>query len=204
MNNDSIPWPRKGDKLFKSNVDWWHNACLNHMDKDLCTYAFCYKLAGDRLVEHIKDTRRDIDALVYPTVFLYRQCIELLLKAIILDGNELLDIPEDFPKHHKIDELWRQCRRITEKVWTDGPSEDLDAVEKCINEFSETDPTSMAFRYPTDKNNNPSLPGLTHINLRNLSEVMEKIFFLLAGIDDGIHAYLDEKRHMEAEERGPF
>jgi len=188
--DDSIPWPQKGDQLFKADVDWWHNACLNRFHDNWSLYADGYKRAGDLLVEYIKDARSDQDFLVYPIVFLYRQYLELRLKELIRDGNQLLDVPQEFPKHHKIDKLWGQCRRILEQVWPEGPTEDLDAVEECIRQFSEKDPSSIAFRYPTDKDGNPSLPDLRYINLRNLSEVMARIGSLLDGSSDGISAYL--------------
>jgi hypothetical protein len=199
MISNSIPWPRKGDQLFKADVDWWHNACLNYLHDDWTLYSEGYKRAGDLLVEHMKESRSYQDFLVYPIVFLYRQYIELRLKELIRDGNQLIDNPKKFPKHHKIDELWKHCRRILEKVWPEGPAEDLDAVEECIHQFSEKDPTSMAFRYPTDKNGNRSLPSLSHINLRNLSEVMARISSLLDGTSMAISVYLENKQETEAE-----
>ncbi len=193
MNDNSIPWPKKGDQLFKSDIDWWHNACLNFVYDQWDLYAQGYKLAGDLLVRHVKDTQADQDTLVFPIVFLYRQYLELALKDLITKGSQLLDSPEDPPTHHKIDQLWSQCRRILEAIWPDGPSEDLDAVGECIYQFSEKDPSSMAFRYPTAKDGTPSVPGLKHINLRNLSEVMERISSLLEGSSIGIYEYLGAK-----------
>lgn len=196
MSGNLSPWPRKGDRLFKGDVDWWNNACLNYLHSHWGSYAAGYKLAGDLLIQHIKNARRHQDTLVYPIVFLYRQYIELRLKQLIKDGNLLLEIPNDLPKHHKIDKLWEQCRRILEKVWPEGPAEDLDAVEERIQQFSERDPTSTVFRYPPRKNGSRSLPGLTHINLRNLQEVMARIGSLLDAASTGISVYLDDKFEM--------
>ncbi len=190
-------WPRKGDELFKSDDDWWHNACLNRLPDPSGLYVLGYKRAGDVLVEYIKDTRFEQDILVYPTVFLYRQYIELRLKEIIKYGNQLFDTPGEIPKHHKIDELWKQSRKILERVWPESTAEDRNAVEECIHQFSKIDPTSTAFRYPTDKDGNRSLPGSRNINLRNLAEVMERIAMLLDGASMGISHYLDEKHEME-------
>ena len=208
MFDNDIPWPRNGDQLFKVDDDWWHNACLNYLHDGWTLYADAYKRAGDLLVEHNKENYKDKDLLIYPVVFLYRQYIELRLKELIQEGNQLLDIPEKFPKHHRIDELWKHCRRILEKVWPGGPADDLEAVEECILQFSEKDHTSMAFRYPTDKNGNPSLPGLRNINLRNLAEVIARIGSLLDAASSGISEYLYNKQEieheMEAEYRNSF
>jgi len=77
--------------------------------------------------------------------------------------------------HHRIDKYWFNCRKILEDIWPESPKGDLDAVEECIKEFSKVDPISISFRYPTSKNRKPSIRGLTHINLRNLLEVMNNI-----------------------------
>jgi len=205
MIEGSIPEPGIGDQLFKSGEDWWHNACLGYLgDEGWFLYADGYKRAADLLVEYVKDARVEQDLLVYPTVFLYRQYIELRLKELIRDGNRLLDSPEALPQHHRLDQLWEQCRRILEQVWPEEPAEDLDAVEECIHQFSQVDPTSTAFRYPTDRNGKRSLPGLRHINLRNLSEVMARIGTLLDGASTGISVALDYKHDMEAEYRDSF
>lgn len=199
MTESSIPWPRKGDELLKGDVDWWNNACLNFLPDQWDIYADGYKRAADLLVKYVRSARSGQDALVFPIVFLYRQYIELRLKELIIHGNHLLNIPDEFPKHHKIDQFWRQGRKIMEKMWPNGPAGDLDAVEECIQQFSQKDPSSMAFRYPTDKAGNQSLPGLKHINLRNLAEVVDRIASLLDGVSMGISEYLDCKGEMEAE-----
>jgi len=201
MIEASVPEPRKGDQLFKSDADWWHNAVLTNLDSGWSLYAEGYKSAADFLVKHVKDARPGPRFLVFPIVFLYRQYIELRLKEIIRDGNRLLDSPEAFPQHHRLDDLWEQCRRILEQVWPEGPAEHLDAVEECIHQFSQVDPTSTAFRYPTDAKGKPSLPGLRQIGLRTLSEVMARIGTLLDGASIGIFVHLDHKHEMEAEYR---
>lgn len=197
----SRPEPRKGDQLFRSDVDWWHNAVLSNLDSGWALYAEGYKIAADVLVERVKHDRSEADFLVFPIVFLYRQYLELRLKEIIRDGSRLLDSPQRLPKDHRLDKLWSKCRRILEQVWPEGPAEHLDAVEECIHEFSRVDPTSTAFRYPTDADGKPSLPGSRHINLRNLSEVMARIGTLLDGASIGLSVYLDHKHEMEAEYR---
>jgi hypothetical protein len=57
--------------------------------------------------------------------------------------------------------------------------QDLEAIEENIKEFSTTDPSSMAFRYPIDKDDNPSLPGLSHINVRNWMSTKAIPFLIL-------------------------
>lgn len=155
-------------------------------------------MGADLLVQHVLDTHRDQDFLIYPIIFLYRQFIELRLKELIKDGSRLLDRPKGIPMHHNILNLWNDCRIFLEEVWPDGDSEELDSVECCIKEFAEIDPKSMAFRYPIDKDGTPSLPEeLRHINIRNLGEVMQRLGSLLDGCDTGISEMLSWKEEFD-------
>ena len=199
-----IPWPKKGDKPFMvEGDDWYNRACLNDLGVDLSWYLYPdgYKHAADLLVEHLMSTnlnKRQIDSLVYPIVFLYRQYIELILKRLIRDGNKLLNISEKLPQGHKINNLWKNCRVILEKVWSNESGEELDVIEACIKQFSVKDPTSTAFRYPTDLEGNPSLPKM-QINLRNLLEVMRRLSSFLESCSIGISEELNNEQEAEYE-----
>ena len=196
---ENIPWPHKGDKLFKSGTDWWHNAGLNYPGIDINAYTLGYKQAADFLVRHVSQVRRYQDTLVYPIAFLYRQYLELRLKQLIRSGIMLLGMPRMSKKlHHKIDQYWKQCRSIMETIWPDEKPADFDAIEECIDEFIRIDPSSTGFRYPTSKDGSPSLKGLTHINLRNLGEVMDRIAALLDGASTGIYELIQVKYDMES------
>jgi hypothetical protein len=60
---------------------------------------------------------------------------------------------------------------------------------------------STAFRYPVDKDGNPSLPGIKYINLRNVREVMAKIAMLLDGAYSMAYEHLQFNLDMEREFR---
>ena len=198
MTNIPKSWPKKREQIFRSNIDWWHNACLSYYPDQLDMHALGYKHAGDFLAQHVIKTRRHQDVLVYPLVFLYRQYLELQLKELIKAGSLLIDKSQGFHKHHKIDVLWRHCRKILKEAYAEDCSEDFDAVEDCIKQFSEHDPTSTAFRYPIDEKGKKSLPGLIHINLKNFSEIMDNLASLLDAARTGISYYLDIKWGMES------
>jgi len=163
-------------------------------------YAHGYKRAADTLVERIIECPTWIDVLVYPISFLYRHYLELRLKEIAQAGRALLDWELESKKwaHHKLDGLWSSCRRILEEVWPDSSKSELDIVEQLLLEFAKTDPDSQGFRYPAGKSLNPSLPGIQHINLRNLYEVMGRVSALLEGASSGISEYLSTKRSVES------
>src|SRR4051812_21456846 len=110
------PLPSKEDKLFGTAEDWWNNACLNYAWNGWHIYALGYKEAADTLVSHVNDRGRNQDTLVYPIVFLYRQYLELALKDLIREGRSLEDIAEPFPRSHRIDELWRVCKSLLQRI----------------------------------------------------------------------------------------
>ena len=199
IDND-IPNQYKGDRLFKGDVDWWNNAVIDLWSLEKGLYATGYKVSGDLLVDHVirnQDSPRH--ALVFPVIFLYRQYLEIRMKDIIIAGSELIGTSGDFPGNHRLDELWRKCRPLLEgRV----DSTDLDMSEKYIQEFSDKDPTSQAFRYPNDRKGNLSLPENiidNVINLRRFREVMGKIAAILDGASDDIYQLLQEKRSNETQ-----
>lgn len=200
--DENFAWPEKGDLLFTSGDDWRYNACLNYMPDDWELYVIGYKRAADALVEQIKETHRDQDVLVFPIVFLYRQYLELRLKRLIRLGNELLDENPDFPKKHELDKLWNVCRPILAKLEPRVPQQDLEAIDEAITQFCAIDPTSEAFRYPITRKGDKAIPSdVRCINLRQLSEVMEKVANFFDSAATMISVYLDYKHDMEREFR---
>jgi hypothetical protein len=140
---------KKYESVFSSDKGLNYNACLNwtHDAHDL--YAMAYKEAGDRLVGYVLKNTIDLDVLVYPIVFLYRQYIELRLKEIIKEGRALIEDGHGYSKNHKIWDLWCTAKKICIKAFEneDYPPK-FDYVEHVIKEFYQIDPESFAFRYP--------------------------------------------------------
>jgi hypothetical protein len=197
----SIPeqqWPEKGDKLFASGEDWWHNACLNHYSDDWELYIGGYRMAGDVLVNHIKETHRNQDFLVFPIVFVYRQYLELRLKKLIRECRTLFDEQPDFPKVHDLDKIWVVCRHLFLNLEPKVELKDLEAIDESIKQFSEIDPSSESFRYPVNKDGGKLLPfDLRYINLRNLADVMEKLSNFFEAVEMELSVYLDYKQEMD-------
>ena len=185
--------PNSEDTLFATAEDWWNNACVNYLHDGWSIYAIGYKDAADILVDYVQVHGRQQDSLVYPVVFLYRQYLELAIKDLIRQAGELLSDPESCPKNHRIDELWKLCNRLMEQISPGHSFTYFKEIGCLIREFAEVDPLSMAFRYPEDKEGNPSLPGLSNINLLNVREVIGKIALILDGADAQIDEYLSFK-----------
>lgn len=213
MNSGSIdntspepPWPKAGDTFFQEGVEDRHNANLDWGCDRWKIYATGYKSAADILVDRFLQCQRGDDFiiypiparaagdfLIYPIAFLYRHSLELQLKGLIIAGQDLLDQKPDLQHVHRLDLLWAACRKILESVWPENSSSDLDAVEGCIRDVCQTDPTSISFRYPLTKEGKPTLDGMGRVSIANLRDVMQRVSALFEGASIGISAYLDTK-----------
>ena len=80
--------------LLASDSDWHNNACLNYMPDHGTAYTEGYRRAADILINHIDESGRDQDFLVYPVLFLYRHHLELLIKQIIGLALALAEDPD--------------------------------------------------------------------------------------------------------------
>jgi hypothetical protein len=191
-------WPRVGDKLFDTKGDWW-NAFVGWSHERWHGYVEGYRKAADILVEHVGETHRSQDHLIYPIVFLYRHALEVSLKRLLYKGAQLLDLEVVIPRQHRLLPLWNECRPILEEVWPSGPTKDLDAVAEVLAQFDAKDPSSTAFRYPIDTTGRASQETSEQIDIRNFAEVSTRVLTMLDCCDSGFSEYLDYKSEMERE-----
>jgi hypothetical protein len=196
--------PTSNDKLFDQHGDWWNNACLNWCHDTWTIYAYGYKEAADMIVGTLEVQRGPRDALVYPVLFLYRQYIELQLKDTIRLARIWLNLGSDFPKTHRIDELWKELHRYLMTISPDDSPDTLIEIGRLVDEFAKVDPLSMAFRYPEDKAGAKSLPGIERINLRNVREVIGKMSIILEGANIQLDEYLQCRFEQEQEFSGDW
>ena len=199
LEEPELPWPQKGDQLFKAGEDWWLNSHIQPWNKGFHAYATGYKQATDIIVQEVTATvteyRGTRDYVIYPVIFLYRHYTELRLKEIILVGNKLYGTSEDLPIHHRIQDLWKRARPILEHA---SSKEDLDSVESCLSELSQMDPNSESFRYPITPDGSPSIDNDNlAISLRHLREVMNKLVTFLDCGSDYLHILYDQQSEFE-------
>lgn len=198
FDEENIVLPEKGDLLFTSGDDWWHNACLNYMLDDSEFYVDGYKMAADVLVAQIKKKHQDQDFLIFPIVFLYRQYLELRLKQLISSGNKLQDKKMDPPKGHDLNNLWNLCRPILANLEPNTPPQYLEAIDEIIDQFRTIDPTSQAFRYSILSNGKKAISSdVKYVNLRQFSEIIQKVSNYFESATMMISVYLQNKHEME-------
>lgn len=185
-----MDWPRPNERLFVSGADWEHNACINCYSESFTGYAWYYKTAADELVRSAMENRGILDVIINPIGFLYRQYVELALKEIVVLCNRLEQHSVPAPLHHNLNSLWSEAKRLLSAQYGANVPAEIRHLDQVVDEFSRFDPTSVAFRYPWDKNGRPSLQGLSHINVRNLYETMERVASFL----DCMATDLDQRR----------
>lgn len=211
-----LPPPRKSDVLFGSGTDWQMNACV-HGALGATAYQDGYRHAARHLADYVCEAARGQDYLVYPIVYLYRHHIELTLKSIIDAAAFVTDYTlirsecETLVNSHDLAKLWKLARPILNPTCELGgspplPPDDLEGVDSYIDQLHHHDPDGQRFRYSTIKAKGqktatlPSLPAdLTHINIRNFADSMEKLSDYLEGLDDWIGDLVDAKLEYQAQ-----
>lgn len=159
---------------------WPHNA--TKIPNPWMRQAIGYKDAGDIIATGFVTVMHRRDALAYPVVFLYRQYMELALKALIRQAQDYHGIAGDCPHTHRLDGLWRLLRELIQGMGCSSGDE-TEQTGRLINEFCTIDPLSQAFRYPEDRDGNPCLTAISEVNIVNMQKVVAKIAFLFECVD---------------------
>ena len=109
-------------------------------------------------------------------------------------------VPEIPNNEHNLEKLWREIKPIiakginlSESIEPNEPisQEEIKNADRLIKEISDLDQRSTTFRYPIDRDENPSIPlGLTNLNVLNIKNCTHKLSTLI----NDIH-YLFCKEH---------
>ncbi len=151
--------------------------------------------------------RRQID--IVPVLFLYRHSIELLAKAVILSGNQLMqdrgsgqneeDILATFRRsQHRLLPLLDSIEEVFQYVgwrwhWPKSDIVSFDNARRVIEEIDALDPASFSFRYPTNLRGERAIPSGYMIGqgtiLGVLDDLAESLDTAVFGLDaEGTYA----------------
>ena len=154
-------------------------------------YIAGYKEAADVLVGHVESTGRRADKLGYPIVFLYRQHLELAVKGVIRTCRAILGRSPDFPRHHRLNDLWQVCVELVHELQPGAASEEVEHTTRLLSEFCAVDPNADGFRYPEDRTGNASSTTQIDVSPSDIRTVVEKISLLLDCIDTSLSVERD-------------
>ena len=206
--------PRAGEKLFTTaSGNWRLNAHVRdewHQDAAWVRYIDGYKFAAEAALKAVQAEFRERDSVVFPIVHLYRQRLELCLKAIVVFGNGLFDQSFQFPGHHNLTALWSLARPLLIQRW--GKHRVLKAVGEQIEEFAHFDGGSFSYRYPVQRDGKtsshpatyPREPGrqakpFEQTNIEHFCGVARRLTDFLQGCAYGFWCELDLKQQAKAD-----
>ncbi len=172
MRNNDLP--TKGDQLFipEPNGTCWLPNGVN----DFFQISEGYRMAATFIYNEIKK-REWVNKpyIVCVMVFCFRQFLEVRLKELAYMGRRALSEKPDFQKVHQLDTLFNDyVSNVLPKLDRNYDPNMVDVVRGLINEFNSTDPQSMNFRYPVDKNLKASL-NKPNLDIDNFKNVMDKL-----------------------------
>jgi len=174
------------------------------------SYAAAYWRAAKCLIEKKCFDDRDRPAFTtFPIIFVYRQALELILKAILIEHHPMfskkpelllnsIDRGHKLPKKYLVD-----LRSVVDNagVFDSGDpvvtitSQQWSHLENVLNEWQQNDPDGMAFRYSIDrKAKRPMTTQNSTFNMESFSKAMEEALEILAGLK----RELDEIRYKDA------
>ncbi len=187
MPVEQIPWPKKGDRLFRPATGgrdrnvcldfhrWWGFESL---------YANGFKAAADLVVQGYDSAKTPPyrDELFFPVAYLYRHYLELKMKELLRYGTELhrIVVDHEITEGHNLYKLWNATRNLLQDRWPGADPSPLKAMETVINEFHQADKSGQEFRYPTNLAGHPHLQNVPdHVSLSNLKATMDCIYHFL-------------------------
>lgn len=154
-------------------------------------YALGYNMAAITLIDKAMsdEEKREVpNELLYPIFFCFRHFVELLLKKIIAEYNEITGSEIKIPKNHKIKPLFQEVVPIINDIIFDklnnSPSkfkstftiEDTSNLEKVIYELDKYDSVGESFRFPVYCSGRTTLNTSFHVPLAQLKEKINQSF----------------------------
>ncbi|OGC04431.1 hypothetical protein A2276_08675 [candidate division WOR-1 bacterium RIFOXYA12_FULL_43_27] len=175
------------------------NVVLNFRKDSLSefgAYAEAYHEAGKLLVCRLDESEGYSDIQACPIVFLYRHALELYIKGIIIDGNNILSLlgktpvvdTNDLGKHDllplipAIKQVFTAIGWLTENKGT----KEVEEVVEIIKCFNGLDSNSFSFRYPVNKKGLSILSENFILNVVEFAKKADPVFDLLDGAIVGL------------------
>jgi hypothetical protein len=220
MSDLSIPKLTPGMKLFvpgTNNARFFH---LHHAVMSSPIYpplAGAFKLAADMILDaHLAAKGPHNDILLFPVLYLYRHCVELKLKDLLLLGirlrffdeaavDKILDERKGITGQHRLYALWNKARDLLAHHYQSDSQ--LKVAESMINELHQIDKDGQTLRYdrvkgtlklrrPKYKHHGEARPHPVYnipetIEIANLRQSMDRLCAYLKSSYDGILDWWD-------------
>lgn len=190
------PWPSTRRSLRGEGSDWRQTASLGWNRGGWYPRIRGFRIAAELLAAHVSEHRREQDGLIFPFLYNWRQHIELALKQLIVETEQLLDLQRDLPKGHNLRSLWARWRSGLVQGGH-GSVGELDNVEALISELHALDPYGDAFRYPLSLDGLPTLKAVDRLSFDRISEAVVPVANFLEAAAMAISVELETKQDFE-------
>jgi len=208
---DSMPWPKKGTKLFvdvSQEPDSQTRMIVSWVEtfKDTGFLGDAFKDASDQLIEAVIEGADGShpDRFLYPALYLYRHGLELKLKHLLDQCSELECIKEhrkydEVVQEHSLYPLWNVLKDALREAQPNTGDEFI-AVESMINELHQVDRSGQNLRYAEGQNGQQielKLPDA--IDMARLRTAMNDLWGFLDACESMLCHYIDLKQDFERE-----
>lgn len=167
-------------------------------------YMECGNFLKQWLIEQYDQNAANIEHLLYPMCYLYRNETELLLKTIIykeadFSRDEIGRIT--FENKHSIFKLFSIIETAILPLYSlDANDQEIQNVKRYCNELHSFDSDSSRFRYPVNKECVPYISTIRYYDFVALGDFLESLCNAL----DGIYSEIDHRREEIAEMQAEY
>jgi hypothetical protein len=136
---------------------------------------------------------RDVDTLIFPFAACWRHYVELQLKSLIGECQQLLDVPMRARGGHNIEQLWSELRPLLLRAFPREDRTELRTVGRLLAQLAEMDPDSQAFRYAERRDGTPTLAGVDHLDIAEFHGALLGVAHYLEALDSALDHAKDLK-----------
>ena len=201
--SDSIPRLKKGMKALACTKrgKFFHMRAALMSTPIYPQHAEAFKVAADMILDSHQSAKRGPhhDTLLFPVLYLYRHCLELKLKDLVLLGVrihlfELAEVARILEKH-ELCPLWTKAKRLIRENYPED--DEAQAAEAIVNEFHRVDPDGQTLRYDRKRGTleprrYKELPS--HIGVVDLRTRMDSVYHYLDRCYAGILDWWDAEQ----------
>ena len=186
----------------RAAIETWHNGA----DAEIHLYTVSLQKAAKSLVQRLEPARRSKAAWdVCPIILLYRQTLELRLKALVGEGSSFLKSETDPISLYRTHSLrWLAqiaCQVIKAVGWEhdftcEGVS-NLGEFSSLINDIESFEPVSCAVRLAGSREPRSAAQNFESINVTEFAKKVDALLELLDVTADALAAERDERADAE-------
>lgn len=189
--DDNYKWIRPDMALSLIKKDSTHIVTIGNsgnLTDDFYKYATDFFESAEYVVHYLGEEASDrqditkLDLWYYAMIYLYRQSLELLLKATLFKF-----ITDSYDRKTIVGVVRHNLKQALEKLFeltgaTDADSENIMWVYEYFSDISQIDRDSDMFRYPFGSNKQVLFNDQTHISLVATHDNMNKAFDILTDV----------------------